>query len=190
MRIKDENKKEAIVSATIQLINEIGFANVSMSKIAKTAGVSASTLYIYYENKEDMFQKVYIDVKKQMIRACNQGINKDEPVKHSVRKFCKNLLEFMREYKEYFLFIEQSSNSPLISPTLYKEIETLSREAYGIFERGIKEGILKSASPVLLLGFCFYPITQLYKENCKQETLLGDIDFELVFQMCWDAIKK
>ena len=33
---------------------EIGFANISMSKIAKATGLSAATLYVYYENKEDM----------------------------------------------------------------------------------------------------------------------------------------
>lgn len=190
MRIKDENKKEAILEATIQLINEIGFANVSMSKIAKIAGVSASTLYIYYENKEDMFRKVYVDVKKQMLCACKRGINREEPVEQSVRKICENLLEFMQEHKEYFLFIEQSSNSPLVNLTLNREIETLSQETFAIFERGIQQGILKNTSPVLLIGFCFYPITQLYKESCQQETLLQDIDYELVFQMCWDAIKK
>lgn len=35
MRIRDENKVEAIYDATIQLVNEIGFAEASISKIAK-----------------------------------------------------------------------------------------------------------------------------------------------------------
>lgn len=190
MRIKDENKKDAILEATIKLINEIGFANVSMSKIAKIAGVSASTLYIYYENKEDMFKKVYVDVKKQMLSACIKGINDGETVKQSIKKFCENLLDFMQNHQEYFLFIEQSSNSPLVNLSLHKDIEALLHKTFAIFERGIDEGILKSTSPVLLVGFCVYPITQLYKESCHQQVWLQDIDYELVFQMCWDAIKK
>ncbi|PKG22644.1 TetR/AcrR family transcriptional regulator [Niallia nealsonii] len=189
MRIKDENKKEAIFSATVRMINEIGFVNVSMSKIAKAAGVSTSTLYTYYENKEDMFRKVYMDVKMQMHSACNRGISKDETVKQSVRKICENLLEFMQEHKDYFFFIEQSSNSPLVTPIMHKEIEVQSQETIEVFERGIQEGILKRTSPILLIGFCFYPISQLYKESCQQG-MLQDIDYYLVFQMCWDAIKN
>ena len=54
--MKDDNKKNAITKAVISLSNEIGFSNVSMSKIAKRAGVSSSTLYVYYENKDDMFK--------------------------------------------------------------------------------------------------------------------------------------
>ena len=65
MRMKDENKKTAITKAVIGLINEIGFANISMSKIAKSTGISAATLYVYYENKEDMFRKVYMEIKKE-----------------------------------------------------------------------------------------------------------------------------
>ncbi|MDR1409712.1 MAG: TetR/AcrR family transcriptional regulator [Oscillospiraceae bacterium] len=53
MRVKDFSKKDAIFEATINLLNEIGFANISMSKIGKAAGVSSSTIYVYFENKED-----------------------------------------------------------------------------------------------------------------------------------------
>ena len=70
MRMKDENKKTAITKTIVRLINEIGFANISMSKIAKAAGMSAATLYVYYDNKEDMFRKVYMDVKKHMTEKC------------------------------------------------------------------------------------------------------------------------
>jgi AcrR family transcriptional regulator len=189
MRIKDENKEEAIFEATIRLINEIGFANISMSKIAKVAGVSNSTLYVYFNNKEDMFKKVYLGVKKQMLSACKKNISIDEPVRQTIGKICANLLKFAKDHVEYFLFIEQSANSPLIASMPHDEIDSLLSGLLSVFEKGIQEGILKKASPVLLLGFCYYPITQLYKEQCLPGSSLGDMDFELVLQMCWDAIK-
>ena len=49
MRHKDENKNESIFQAAIDLINEIGLAETSMSKIAKKAkkaNVSSSTIYV------------------------------------------------------------------------------------------------------------------------------------------------
>lgn len=190
MRVKDENKKDAILAATVRLINEIGFVNVSMSKIARAAGVSASTLYIYYENKEDMFRKVYLDVKKQMIRAGARGLDREEPVKHSVERFCENLLQFMEEHEDYFLFIEQSSNSPLINTAVNEEIEQLNQEIYAVFDKGIREGILKDTKAALLVGFCFYPITQLYKVTCQPDSWLQELDHQLLIQMCWDAIKN
>ena len=180
MRTKDEHKKAAITKAIINLINEIGFANISMSKIAKATGISASTLYVYYDSKEDMFRKIYLDVKKQMIAECSRDIHPEEALEQSVRKICKNLLRYMEEHTDEFLFIEQACNSPL---------EQYNKTMIAIFQRGIDEGILKQTSPALLISFCYYPIQQIFKEWRKDQSMLPHVDFDLVCQMCWDAIK-
>jgi AcrR family transcriptional regulator len=189
MRKKDNNKKEAIVNAIIQQINEIGFVNVSMSKIAKAAGVSASTLYIYYENKEDMIQEVYADVKTQMLIDCSMKLTSEVPVKQSIMQFCENILLFLKNRGDYFVFLEQASNSPLLKSLSVKDFDTSSRPVYNVFEKGISEGILKQTHPNLLIGFCMYPISQIYKENLNSKQDINQVDFNEVFQMCWDAIK-
>ena len=67
MRTRDQAKYDSIVDASIKLINELGFDGISISKIAKKAKVSPATIYIYFENKEDLFTKIYIDIRKEMI---------------------------------------------------------------------------------------------------------------------------
>ena len=190
MRMKDENKKTAITKAIIGLINEIGFANISMSKIAKATGISAATLYVYYKNKEDMFREVYLDVKKHMIEECGRNICPRENVQEAVRKLCKNLLRYMKEYTDEFLFIEQACNSPMATDEMLEELEQYNQNTISIFRRGVQEGILKQTSPALLISFCYYPIQQIFKEWRKEKSMLPDVDFEVVFQMCWDAIKR
>lgn len=188
--MKDENKKTAITKAIIGLINEIGFANISMSKIAKATGISAATLYVYYKNKEDMFREVYLDVKKHMIEECGRNICPRENVQEAVRKLCKNLLRYMKEYTDEFLFIEQACNSPMATDEMLEELEQYNQNTISIFQRGVQEGILKQTSPALLISFCYYPIQQIFKEWRKEKSMLPDVDFEVVFQMCWDAIKR
>ncbi|HIU03489.1 MAG TPA: TetR/AcrR family transcriptional regulator [Candidatus Onthocola gallistercoris] len=188
--MKDENKKTAITKAIIGLINEIGFANISMSKIAKATGISAATLYVYYKNKEDMFREVYLDVKKHMIEECGRNICPRENVQEAVRKLCKNLLRYMKEYTDEFLFIEQACNSPMATDEMLEELEQYNQNTISIFRRGVQEGILKQTSPALLISFCYYPIQQIFKEWRKEKSMLLDVDFEVVFQMCWDAIKR
>ena len=70
MRYKDELKQEAIIQATINLVNEIGFAASSVAKIARVAEVSPATIYIYYENKEDLLISTYIRIKQKMGTSC------------------------------------------------------------------------------------------------------------------------
>lgn len=189
MRIKDSNKEKAIVDATIQMVNEIGFVNISMSKIAKVAGVSTSALYTYYENKEDMFQKIYLDVKKDMLSSSNKGISSNDPLELTINKFCRNILAYATSNQDKFLFLEQSVNSPLVDSFIDEEIEKYLQDTLSIFKEGSRNGTLKNASPYLLVSFCVYPITQIYKEHCYKGQVLTDIDFDLVFEMCWDAIK-
>ncbi len=63
MRKKDDKKIEFIKKAVIKLILEFGFHGTSISKIAKKAGVSPATIYIYYENKDIMINEIYHELK-------------------------------------------------------------------------------------------------------------------------------
>ena len=73
---------------------------------------------------------------------------------------------------------------------MIEELEQYNQNTIKIFQRGVQEGILKQTSPALLISFCYYPIQQIFKEWRKEKSMLPDVDFEVVFQMCWDAIKR
>ncbi len=137
-----------------------------------------------------MFRKVYLDVKKEMTAECSKNVCGQESVQDAVRKLCENLLRYMKEHTEEFLFLEQACNSPLATDEMIEELEQYNQDISGIFQRGVQEGLLKQASPALLISFCYYPIQQIFKEWRKEKSMLPDVDFELVFQMCWDAIRR
>ena len=80
MRHKDDNKREAIRNAAIELITTIGFADTSMSKIAKAANVSPATIYVYFENKEDLLNQIYLMVKREISEAMLAGYDDGLPV--------------------------------------------------------------------------------------------------------------
>ena len=137
-----------------------------------------------------MFRKVYMDVKKHMTEKCNRDIDPEGSVEEAVRKLCGNLLDYMQEYTDEFLFIEQACNSPMTTDEMLETLEQYNKDTVRIFQRGIEEGILKPASPALLISFCYYPIQQIFKEWRKDRSMLPDVDFDMVFQMCWDAVKR
>ena len=58
MRRKDDEKEQRIRHAVIELMLQEGFNGTSIAKIARLAGVSPATVYIYYENKEEMLQDI------------------------------------------------------------------------------------------------------------------------------------
>ena len=52
--IENRNK---IIETALNLINEKGFDNVSISEITKAAGVSKGAFYIHFDSKEDLIDK-------------------------------------------------------------------------------------------------------------------------------------
>ena len=59
MRFKDEDKRQRIKDALVRLILRDGIDGVSVSKIAREAGVSPATIYVYYDSKEEMLAEVF-----------------------------------------------------------------------------------------------------------------------------------
>jgi AcrR family transcriptional regulator len=189
VRVKDYNKKDAIFEATISLLNEIGFENISMSKIGKAASVSSSTIYVYFDNKEDMLKKVYLDVKKKLASAMLRDIQPDLPIKQVVNRLVRNILGFVREQTGYFLFVEQFLNSPLVEDLWGQEIEDLFQPLFDIFESAIKCGELKQAMPNMLIAYCYQPITFCAKKSVQRELTMTEPLIEQLVQMSWDAVK-
>lgn len=53
-RPRSQAADQAILSATLQSLSDVGFAKTSMSGIARRAGVSSATLYRRYHNLDDV----------------------------------------------------------------------------------------------------------------------------------------
>lgn len=190
MRKKDENKKIQIEQAVVSLVNELGYSNISMSKIAKKVGMSNSMLYVYYENQEEMFRSVFVARKQEMFKFLEKNISVEMPTKEMVNQFCHNIWEYGKEYADDFLFIEQSVDSPFVNGLSQEVSEKFGKTIIEAFTKGVEDGILKNYNVILLISFCMYPIAQIYKEIMNGDGMLSNINFEDLFQMCWDAVRK
>jgi len=55
---RKEARPEEILDAALQLFTEKGFSATRMIDVARAAGISKGTLYLYFESKEDIFREV------------------------------------------------------------------------------------------------------------------------------------
>lgn len=191
MRRKDDNKNQAIFNSTIQLINEIGFADISMSKIAKRAGLSSATIYVYYQNKEDLLLKLYLDVKEKLSQSMMLNTHECLEAKALCRMFMKNSLTFMIQNKDWFFFLEQFSTSPFMNK-LHSDDETSSmfETLISYFEIGIRNGSFKQVKAEILISYCYQPLIQLAKAYHNNQLTDVDEEFEFYFKLSWDAIRR
>lgn len=59
MKLKDEHKRDRLLQAAIHVLATAGLAGFSTTKVAKSAGIPQSNLYIYFENKQDLLLAVF-----------------------------------------------------------------------------------------------------------------------------------
>ena len=71
-RPKSEDKRSAIISAAIRVIERQGLS-APTALIAREAGVSNGSLFTYFETKADLFNQLYVELKNEMASAALEG---------------------------------------------------------------------------------------------------------------------
>ena len=189
MRVKDDVKEAALFEATVKLVNEIGFASSSVSKIAREASVSPATIYVYYKNKEDLLVSTYIQIKLDLSKALLRNFNDQLPIRDILRKVWFNMFEYISNNLEYYKFCEQFSNSPYSSLVNREEVEQYFVPLIKVLQTGIEQKIIKNVNFDILTAFMFHPITVLANPSLCQDFELNAENIEIAFTLAWDAIK-
>jgi len=189
MRVKDELKQDALFNATVKLVNEIGFVASSVSKIAKEANVSPATIYVYYENKEDLLISTYINIKQSISKAILKDFDNSLPIRDILYKLWLNMFAYISNHSDYLQFSEQFSNSPYSTLVNKSEVEKYYEPIFEVLKRGIEQKIIKDVCFDILATFIFHPIMTLSNQRICKDFERNEVNIETAFKLAWDAIK-
>ena len=143
MRRKDDEKEQRIRHAVIELMLQEGFNGTSIAKIARLAGVSPATVYIYYENKEEMLQDIYLEYSEEVFDYLLKGIDRNMSSAQMIETLIRRYYRYMTLHPEAFCFVEQFANCP----SLFQQMQ-LHEE--GAEHLSLDRGKKRSASPPAL----------------------------------------
>ena len=190
VRNKDEKKEKAIFDAAIGLITANGFADTSMSKIAKTADVSPATIYVYFENKEDMLNKTYSHVKREMATALAKGLKPELSVEEAFKIIWNNFYKYTVNNSVKFSFTEQFANSPIVDRIRREEGMSYFLPLFEWFERGKREKVFKNLSVEIFAAFAFAPLIGLVKQHFCGDVVLDNKMLKTVYEITWTAVTR
>lgn len=189
MRTQDEEKKEALFEATVKMVNEIGFAYSSVSKIAKEAKVSPSTIYVYHKNKEELLVSTYIQIKRSLTDTILEDFDDTLPIRDILKKVWLKWFEYASNKPECLQFAEQFANSPYSDLVDKELVESYFAPLIQVVQRGIEQKIIKDVRMEFLGAFIYYPISHLANPKHGYDEELSEEDIEVAFSMAWDAVK-
>lgn len=90
-------KEEQIIEAARKLFHQFGFKKVSMDEIAKEAGVTKRTIYMYFESKEELL-KYFIEEEIKNMKNIVEGVeSKNLEFFEMVNQAIYKLLQYKKE---------------------------------------------------------------------------------------------
>ncbi|AXT55235.1 TetR/AcrR family transcriptional regulator [Aquimarina sp. MMG015] len=190
MRVKDEHKREAIIAHTLDIVSEKGFAGIKMSTLANRIGISVSTLYVYYKNKDDLIVSIASELITNITKNSVQDITEDIPFKLRMKAVWLYWINFSINHSKEMNFITQVKKSPYYEKIPTAIIETKNRIGTNLFELGKKEGLIRDIDNEVLeatIGALLYETVNLI---INKKIQLNKKDTDMMFSFVWNAIKS
>lgn len=189
MRSLDLDKRDAVCKSAVRLINQLGFDGVSIAKIAKEAHVSPATIYIYFENKEDMLKQLYLTLKQEMASFILKDFKPSADHKANFKHLFYQHWFFFYQHPDSFAFIEQFANSPLLTGSCAEKGFRFYQPILTILHAAQEAGAVKPISQAVYQALVFAPLLQLAKLHASGRQNIQPQELEQVFEIIWAGLK-
>jgi AcrR family transcriptional regulator len=144
---KDREKRQRrarIMNAAKKVFTEKGFGGATIEEIAQEAELSPATLYLYFNNKNDLFASLNLSMLRYLVKRMEEV--RDEPGLGHHERVTRLADALYRVYKNdpliLFNVLHMQSTKALtgLSPATLEEIKALSARAHRAIAHVFREG--------------------------------------------------
>lgn len=168
MAKKSGEKYRAIIEAAVKVIAENGYHNSQVSKIAREAGVADGTIYLYFENKEDVLISLFRIKMGEFTNIARQEL----------KEFDNPFDKLSRLVMMHFARLEEDRNLASVlqiqlrqsDQSIRKGIAEIIKEYYNLIEELVEDGLKKG---------CFRPEID---PKVSRKMIFGTLD---EIATCW-----
>ena len=186
MRKRDADKEKLVKDIAIELIGKGGFENFSMNKLAKACSISVATLYIYYQDKEDLIVQLVTEQGKIIANAMLKDFDPDSSFETGLRKQWENRYNYMINNRRISLLFEQLRSSVYHDQFLNSFMEDM-REPFARFSKNIVDrGEVNPMTVEVYWSVAFAPLFALIKLNNEGRNIDGS-PFQMTDQILWET---
>lgn len=194
MRPKNLEKEQAIRTIALDIIANDGLENLSMQKLAKAANVSPRTIYIKYEDKDDLLIKLFItEVLGAYEAAILEDFNEEMDFETGVRKLWNNGFQYLKNNRTHFALILYGKSSPLLNKAYQKQNIRQGQffaPIHRFMEVKVKEGVIHDLPFDVQRALLFSPLLDLVNEYFDHADRPVQIITDEVITACCDIVIK
>ena len=197
---RKEARPAELLAAALDLFVERGFAGTRLDDVASRAGVSKGTLYLYFENKEELFKAV---VRENIVARISAARDEVSAYGGAAAELLRALIR--RWWREFGatqagglskLMMAESGNFPEITRFFLDEvIEPWHRLLAAVIERGIARGEFRPVAVETFVQVLTAPMVMLSLWTrsfgpCSSRPLDADGYVETLLEMALASLQK
>lgn len=175
--------RDAVVAEAV----DRGFGAFSVGGVVERAKVSAGTVYVHFDSKEDMLQQVFLEVKAEfhaiMVRS------RTAPTSAAmIRAMWFDMFAFVAANPAKFLFLEYGNSARFLTPEQDLHVHSMSIEINDMLRSGIRDGTLADLDAATMSLLLVAPAMQLARSAVAQGTEIPKQQLEDIFARVWRSI--
>jgi TetR/AcrR family transcriptional regulator len=125
--------RDKILKSAEELFSDKGFDGVSVSEIAKTAGVNKALIYYYFKSKEDilnyLFKSFTIEITKIVSEEIKQELRHINEEKPKIENVANKFIDFILKRRKMFrVIVVESLKKGANSSLLFKFVECIDND--------------------------------------------------------------
>lgn len=148
---EQQRRRREICDASVPLFLDNGFHETTMREIANAAGIGKSTLYDYFNSKDEILVSYFENEIQKITERAQEIVKQESSISEKLRRIMQMHLEYLVDNKNFYLKLTIASQTlPLGS----QEKIQVRRHAYqdmlrALIEEGIQRGELRPINPLL-----------------------------------------
>jgi AcrR family transcriptional regulator len=176
-------RREMILEAAKKRFQRFGYSKTTMDEIAGDAGISKGTIYLYFENKEDIFNELLAREAREMERYLYRKVKSEKSVLKQLEMIFTGALDYLERHP--FLDSILSRDVDIVSPRILKHVFSVEERYVSVIEdymrRGIDIGELEPFNP-RISAYIMYKIFEAfsYASTLKEEDFNKEDTLEIV----------
>ena len=164
-------RRKQIFDAAVKLFSKQGFHKTTLEKIAKAAGISKATIYLYAKSKNQLLYFLVEEGAERHINLIKEAVKKAPNSLEKIREVIKIQLNMIYQYWDVYRVVinEVSGLERILEKGIQKRRKEFLLFLEDIVRQGIKEGVSSKELNPRLAAFALLGITDIWTRRWISE---------------------
>jgi len=189
----EEFRRDAMLKATRHLIARHGLAGASMQAIADEAGVAKGTLYLCFEDRDDLIEQAIGGVLDELQALLRAELRPGRPLREALHGLVRTQIGFFETHREFLRVFAELRGAEGIDcqrrwrrPQFARYLELLQ----GFLAEAVRRGEMKAFDPARVALFMAEGMSSIVKRQLDEGGRKGAEDTEWIVELLLDGMYR